>query len=126
MLSLVNYTDLPTQGGTGFLRGLHGGESVNPNIPAPDSAIGSQLVHPLTIHHHRRMGGGYILYSESAQIRIEWKQKLDDSLGLRKVVQGLNKVFEAEALSADTFLVPRCPPLHRVLLGIKNIHIPVK
>ena len=52
------------------------------------------------------MGGAYILYAESSQARNEWKQKLDEALGLRKVVQESNKVFEVETLSADTFLVP--------------------
>ena len=75
-------------------------------MPAPDSAIDSRSVHPLTIHHNGRMGGPYILYAESAQIRAEWKQKLEEALGLRKIVQESNKVFEVETLSADTFLVP--------------------
>ena len=46
------------------------------------------------------------MYAESAQARNEWKQKLDEALGLRKVVQESNKVFEVETLSADTFVVP--------------------
>ena len=110
MLTVVNFTDPPAQRGTGLLRNLRGGErhgeSANPNMPAPDSAIDSRSVHPLTIHHNGRMGGPYILYAESAQIRAEWKQKLEEALGLRKIVQESNKVFEVETLSADTFLVP--------------------
>jgi hypothetical protein len=47
----------------------------------------------------------YTLYTESQQARLEWKQKLDEAIGLRKVVQESNKVFELEALSTDTFLV---------------------
>ena len=105
MLNLVNYTDPPTQRGTGLLRNLHGGESANLNIPAPDNAIGSQSVHPLTIHHGR-MGGAYILYAKSAQIRTGWKQELEKALGLCKIVQELNKVLEVETLTADTFLSP--------------------
>ena len=31
---------------------------------------------------------------------------MEEALGLRKVVQESNKVFEIEALSVDTFLVP--------------------
>lgn len=52
------------------------------------------------------MGGPYILYAESAQVRAEWKQKLEEALGLRKVVQESNKVFEIETLSTDTFTIP--------------------
>ena len=48
----------------------------------------------------------YTVFAESVQGRNEWKQKLDEAIGLRKVVQESNKVFEIETLSADTFLVP--------------------
>ena len=64
------------------------------------------MAYPCTIHHNGRLGGPYILYAESAAARNEWKQKLDEALGIRKVVQDSNKVFEVETLSADTFLVP--------------------
>lgn len=37
---------------------------------------------------------------------MEWKQKLEEAIGLRKVVQESNKVFEMEPLSTDTFFVP--------------------
>ena len=47
-----------------------------------------------------------MLYAESAQARSEWREKLTEAQGLRKVVQESNKVFEVETLSADTFLVP--------------------
>jgi hypothetical protein len=48
----------------------------------------------------------HTLFTESQQARAEWKQKLDEAIGLRKVVQESNKVFELEPLSTDTFLVP--------------------
>lgn len=73
---------------------------------SPENANDSRSVYPLTLHHNGRTGGPIILYAESAQARNEWKQKLDEALGLRKVVQESNKVFEVETLSADTFLVP--------------------
>jgi hypothetical protein len=38
------------------------------------------------------MGGLYTLYTESAQARPEWHQKLQEAMGLRKVVQESNKV----------------------------------
>lgn len=52
------------------------------------------------------MGGAYVLFAESAQIRSEWKEKLEHAIGLRKVVQESNKAFEVETLSSDTFLMP--------------------
>lgn len=50
------------------------------------------------------------MFAESAQARNDWKAKLDEAVGLRKVVQESNKVFEIETLSADTFLVPAMMP----------------
>jgi hypothetical protein len=63
-------------------------------------------VYPWTIHHNGRLGGANILFSESAQARTEWKQKLEEAMGIRQVVQESNRVFEVETLSSDTFLVP--------------------
>ncbi len=73
---------------------------------SPDSAQDSRAVYPCTIHCNGRLGGNFILYADSAQVRNEWKQKLEEAVGLRKVVQESNKVFEIETLSAETFLVP--------------------
>ncbi|KAJ7282099.1 Dbl domain-containing protein [Mycena rebaudengoi] len=99
LLTLVNFTDPPTQRGAGLLRQSARGQHHH-------SAGDARAVYPWTIHHNGRLGGPYILYSESAQSRTEWKQKLEEAIGIRKVVQESNKVFEVETLSADTFLVP--------------------
>ena len=110
-MTLVNFTDPPTQRSTGILRNLRGGErhgeagSANPGL-SPETATDSRFVYPLTLHHNGRMGGPHILYAESSQIRNEWKNKLEEALGLRKIVQESNKVFEVEYLSMDTFIMP--------------------
>ncbi|KAJ7777436.1 Dbl-like domain-containing protein [Mycena metata] len=109
LLTLVNFTDPPTQRGTGLLRNLRGDR-----FPGGDSAGGgvvegptdSRSVYPCTLHHNARVGGSHILYAESAPARAEWQQKLEEALGLRRVVQESNKVFELEMLSTDTFLIP--------------------
>ncbi|KAJ3809165.1 CNH domain-containing protein [Lentinula aff. lateritia] len=120
LLTLVNFTDPPTQRGAGLLRNLRGGERHNTTDTSPSpltassstgasgdtSRTDSRSVYPCTIHHNGRMGGNYILYAESASARSEWKEKLEEAVGLRKVVQESNKVFEIETLSSDTFLVP--------------------
>lgn len=110
LLTLVNFTDPPTQRSTGILRNLRGGErhepgNANPGL-SPETATDSRFVYPLTLHHNGRTGGPYILYAESAQIRSEWHKKLVDALGLRKAIQDSNKVFEVEYLSRDTFIIP--------------------
>jgi hypothetical protein len=110
-LTLPNFTESATQRSTSILRlGLGGGNKhteggPSPGSGVPDSASDSRLVYPCTIHYNGRLGGLYTLYTESQQARLEWKQKLDEAIGLRKVVQESNKVFELEALSTDTFLV---------------------
>jgi hypothetical protein len=60
---------------------------------------------PCTILHTGRLGGIYTVYAESPQARSEWKEKLQEAIGLHKVVQECNKVFEVETLSSDTFVV---------------------
>ena len=64
------------------------------------------MVYPCKIHHNGRSGGLSTLYAETAQARLEWKAKLEEAIGLRKVIQESNKVFEVETLSTDTFFTP--------------------
>ncbi|KAH7890998.1 CNH domain-containing protein [Phlebopus sp. FC_14] len=113
LLNLASFNDQPIQRGTSILRlGLGGSrhtEGAGPTSPGsgvPDSAGDSRLVYPCTIHYSGRLGGLYTLFTESHQARAEWKQKLEEAIGLRKVVQESNKVFEMEPLSTDTFFVP--------------------
>ncbi|KAJ7065285.1 CNH domain-containing protein [Mycena amicta] len=107
LLTLVNFTDPPTQRGAGLLRNLRGGDRHDsPATTTTESPGDARVVYPWTIHHNGRLGGAHILFSDSPQARTEWKQKLEEALGIRKVVQESNRVFEVETLSADTFLVP--------------------
>ncbi|KAK7686309.1 hypothetical protein QCA50_010533 [Cerrena zonata] len=112
LLTLANFTDPPTQRGTSILRTRLRGEKHDPSTPnngpsnSPDTATDARAVYPCTIHHNGRLGGLYTVFAETLQARNEWKQKLDEAIGLRKVVQESNKVFEVETLSADTFLAP--------------------
>ncbi|KAI0367587.1 Dbl-like domain-containing protein [Pilatotrama ljubarskyi] len=116
LLTLANFTDPPTQRGNSILRlgrsERHAGDAGTPTgaQQSPESSTDSRLVYPCTIHHNGRLGGLYTVFAESAQARNEWKQKLEEAIGLRKVVQDSNKVFEIETLSADTFLVPAMGP----------------
>ena len=114
MLTLANFTDPATQRGTGLLRGFGGGNKgdnrndAQANTPgvSPETATDSRVVYPCTILHTGRLGGLYTVYAESSQARTELKDKLQEAIGLRKVVQESNKVFEVETLSSDTFVVP--------------------
>ena len=111
LLTLANFTDPPTQRGTGLLRGFGGGSNkgdAQANTPGltPEASTDARVVYPCTILHTGRLGGLYTVYAESSQARTEWKDKLQEAIGLRKVVQESNKVFEVETLSSDTFAVP--------------------
>ncbi|KAI0035294.1 Dbl-like domain-containing protein [Vararia minispora EC-137] len=129
LLTVANFTDGPTQRGAGILRfgnrgggggGGGGNLSAHPSdgpgtLPlagattSPESSSDSRLAYPCTLHHTGRLGGLHVLYAESAQARAEWREKLAEAQGLRKVVQEANKVFEVETLSIDTFLAPSFP-----------------
>jgi RHO1 GDP-GTP exchange protein 1/2 len=76
------------------------------SIVSRSEATDTRGMYPSNIIYHGRNGGPFILYAESNALREEWKRKLDEALGLRKVVQESNKVFEIESLSVDTFRVP--------------------
>jgi len=106
-MTLVNFTDPPTQRSTGLLKKVVGGGNVD-FAPSPEHANDSRSVYPFTLHYNGRMGGPCILYAESASVRNEWKAKLEHALGVHKIVQDSNKVFEIEYLSRDTFVMP--PP----------------
>ncbi|KAF8548709.1 Dbl homology domain-containing protein [Imleria badia] len=112
LLNLTSFLDPPTQRSAGILRlglGNRHGDGAGPTTPGsgmPESATDSRLVYPCTIHYSGRLGGLYTLFTESPQARADWKQKLEEAIGLRKVVQESNKVFEMEPLSTDTFFVP--------------------
>jgi len=111
---LATFTDPPTQRGGRLLPfgGKRDTEGPNPGVTSPgastspDAVNDARAVYPCTIHHNGRLGGLYTLYAESSQARLEWKAKLEEAIGLRKVVQESNKVFEVETLSVDTFFAP--------------------
>ncbi|KAI6112968.1 CNH domain-containing protein [Pisolithus sp. B1] len=114
LLNLASFNDPPIQRSTSILRlGLgsnkHTDDRGTPSAlgsGVPDSAGDPRFLYPCTIHYTGRLGGIYTLFTESQQARAEWKQKVDEALVLRKVVQESNKVFEMEPLSTDTFSVP--------------------
>jgi len=71
--------------------GPAGMSNVNNGEPINDN----RYVFPLQLHHNGRTGGIHTFFTESAQARVEWKLKLEEALGLRKVVQESNKVWFA-------------------------------
>lgn len=80
-------------------------QSDTTSIASRPEATDTRNLYPFNLHYHGRNGGPCIVYAESNASRAEWKQKLEEALGLRKVVQESNKVFEIESLSVDTFRV---------------------
>jgi hypothetical protein len=98
---MLGFSDQPMQRLTGLLRprtrtvqSTAGGDPGN--IMAGqvngDNSADSRFVYPLQLHHNGRAGGIHMFFAESAQARQEWKAKLEEALGLRRVVQESNKV----------------------------------
>ncbi|KAG8896511.1 hypothetical protein FRB99_008857 [Tulasnella sp. 403] len=114
LLSLVGFTEVPQHRSVGIFRGLRregggGGANERNDANAQNGGSGSddsKTVWPCSIHHTGRVGGLYQLFAESAQIRAEWKQKLEEAIAMRTIVQESNKVFEIRNLSENTFVVP--------------------
>ncbi|KAE9384850.1 hypothetical protein BT96DRAFT_1007658 [Gymnopus androsaceus JB14] len=106
----------------------------NTPVDSPSDSASSRLVYPITLYHlgrttpqtssafpttafttpstssssrsQQKPPPNIILYAESAAARAEWGAKLQDALGIRRVVQESNKMFEVKILSGDTFLSP--------------------
>ncbi|KAH0583069.1 hypothetical protein H2248_010954 [Termitomyces sp. 'cryptogamus'] len=109
LLSLLKFTDYPTnrRSSSRNHRSAPSTASASSNSGGQSDNGDPQVIYPLTIHHNgRRHGGSLTFYTDSATHRVEWRQKLDEAIGLRKVVQDANKVFEIETLSTHTFTVP--------------------
>jgi hypothetical protein len=84
----------------GILRGLRGRSGgVDDGRHEGDDT----LVYPWTLHHKGRMGGLYVLYSETAGARSEWKLQLEKAIGQRQIEQESDNVFKRQVLSAETF-----------------------
>lgn len=103
LLSLTSFTDPPTQRSVGLLRNLRNGENTPVNHRASEI---DRAVYPFSIQHTGRQSTPITLYTESASSRQDWKQKLEEAMGLRAVVSESNRVFEIETLSIETFLLP--------------------
>ncbi|KAG6812340.1 hypothetical protein H0H92_003329 [Tricholoma furcatifolium] len=109
VLSLVRFSDHPVHRGSGSSRNhrsVASSASASSNSGGQSENGEAQTLYPFTIHHNGRNGGAIVLYADLSASRMEWRQKFEEAIGLRKVVQELNRVFEIETLSLHTFTVP--------------------
>ncbi|KAJ3993564.1 Dbl-like domain-containing protein [Lentinula boryana] len=122
LLTIDSLTEPPVQRGTGpgLLRGLrsqgtvglglggHETSAASPNelLASPESNTPVETSSPSEITQPPKPSPNVILYAESAPARTEWGVKLQEALGIRRVVQESNKVFEIEMLSSDSFVTP--------------------
>jgi hypothetical protein len=120
-LTLLSFNDAPIQRNTSLLSGLRSGGGrvapssqldMNYNNKEPAEAVDHRLVYPCGVYHSGRVGGHYQLFTESANTRAEWKQKLEEAIGLRKVVLENNKVPQQSYLESELFLM--------IYAGIRN------
>ncbi|KXN90684.1 Rho1 guanine nucleotide exchange factor 1 [Leucoagaricus sp. SymC.cos] len=109
LLTMVKFDDQPIQRPSSLRNRRNDRNPQSPTSPSHSRSDSGEFLYPFTVHHTGRLGGPCILYAESAAVRTEWQKKLEETLGLRRVVMESNKVFEIETLSQDTFLVPSMP-----------------
>lgn len=102
LLTLLSFQDPPQQRGTSILRAMRGGEK-NQHVESPgdkaETSNDSRTLYPCSVHHAGRVGGHHQLFAESAQVRAEWKRRLDEAMGLRRAVQEANKVSGCFSIS---------------------------
>lgn len=92
---MVGFTEMPQQRSVGlFGRGLRGGggKEANDSGAKAEGQEDNRTVYPCSIHHAGRVGGLYHLFAESAAVRQEWKEKLEEAIAMRAIVQESNKV----------------------------------
>ncbi|KAG6841117.1 hypothetical protein C0991_001686 [Blastosporella zonata] len=109
LLTLVKFTDHPTHRGSSSSRNhrsVASSTSASSNSGGQSENGEPQTLYPFTIHNNGRNGGPMMWFTDTSSGRVEWRQKLDEAIGLRKVVQESNRVFEIETLSLHTFTVP--------------------
>ncbi|KAH8804048.1 CNH domain-containing protein [Flagelloscypha sp. PMI_526] len=139
LLTIVSFSDPPTQYSARLLHNVQGGGNTHQSVPSgshillaefPSNATSSdsqssdsRFAYPFTLHQSGRAGGTHILFAESAAARTEWKQKLEEALGLRKVLQETNKAFEIDTLSIDTFFLSSV--MNRAGSGNELVHQPI-
>ncbi|CCO29888.1 Rho1 guanine nucleotide exchange factor 1 [Rhizoctonia solani AG-1 IB] len=103
LMSLVGFNDPAQQRPTRLF-------SIGTKHDAPPAGPGgtgepqdSRSIFPFGIHYSGRAGGISQFFIDSQAAREEWRQKLEEAIEMRKVVQDSNKVFELETLSDETF-----------------------
>ncbi|QRV73994.1 Rho1 guanine nucleotide exchange factor 1 [Ceratobasidium sp. AG-Ba] len=108
LMNLVGFSDSPQQRPTRlFSIGTKHDAPPNGAGGSGDSAQDSRLIYSFGIHYGGRAGGISQFFIDSSTARTEWRQKLEEAMEMRKVVQDSNKVFELETLSNETFAQPK-------------------
>lgn len=108
---MLSFNDAPIQRNTSLLSGLRSGggraaasSQLDMSKEAAE-AVDHRLVFPCSVYHSGRVGGHYQLFAESANTRAEWKQKLEEAIGLRKVVLENNKVPQHSHVESKSSLM---------------------
>ena len=117
LLSLVGFSEIPQTRsvglfGGGLRRNKEESSAAKSGAVTSDSSganattglEGNRTVYPCSIHYAGRAGGLYHLFAESAEVRTEWKQKLDEAINIRAIVQESNKVSAWERMKSSCIL----------------------
>lgn len=94
LLGLLDFSEDPQERSTGLRRSLRGvkRQPAGPTGEQLERSGDSGVTYPFSIQHLGRTGGIYHFYAETAQMRAEWKQKLEEAIGERLVVLQMSKV----------------------------------
>jgi len=87
LLTLATFTDPPTKRGSGLIpfRSQRGAGAAT-GYGSLETVHDARIVYPCTFNHNGRLGGLFTLFTETAQERMEWRYKLEEAIGLRKIV----------------------------------------
>jgi RHO1 GDP-GTP exchange protein 1/2 len=93
LLTLVTFSDPPRARSSSLLRGRRGGsrtttpEPSSLHVPSTDEENSAQNLYPCTLYFNGGLGGLQTFYAESSTSREEWKLKLNEAIGIGRIVQ---------------------------------------
>lgn len=106
LLTLVSFSDPPQSRSLGLLRNLRSSDRYESSQNVNETSD-SRTVYPFTFSFlGQQFGGQYTLWTDSAQSRKDWYDKLIHAKALRAADIEANKIFELRPLSLDTFFAP--------------------
>lgn len=106
LLRVTGWTDAPERKGRGLktVTGLVERNASDPYTHPPGGhGNDDRIVFPITITGLGKYGGTVTLCVESDRVRLEWKAKFEEAIGMRMARLEATRVFELSAMCDQTF-----------------------